>query len=89
MLVVAALAAGVGPLLWDLILRRTGGDFFVDAPGYVFPVRFEDTGSGVFAAALAALLLGFGPLRAASGRRVAATVLGCGLAALLIDIHAC
>ena len=86
-ILVAALAAALGPLLWDLILRHTGGDFFVDAPGYVFPVSFEDTGSGVFATALGALLLGFGPLRAATGRRVALVALVSGLAALLVDIY--
>ena len=84
---VAAVAAALGPLLWDLILRHTGGDFFVDAPGLVFPVSFEDLGSGVFATAGGALLLGFAPLRAASGRRVAACALACGIAALLVDIY--
>lgn len=82
-----ALAALLGPLLWDLVLRHTGGNFFVDAPGYVFPVSYEDTGSGVFASAIAALLLGFGPLRTDTGRRVALSVLICGLAALLVDIY--
>jgi hypothetical protein len=86
-IVTAAAAALLAPLLWDLILRHTGGDFFVDAPGYVFPVSFEDTGSGVFATALGALLLGFGPLRGDSGRRVALTALTCGIAALLVDIY--
>jgi hypothetical protein len=86
-LAVGALAALLGPLLWDLILRHTGGDFFVDAPGFVFPVSFEDTGSGVFATALAALVLGFGPQRAATGRRVALAALVCGLASLLVDIY--
>ena len=86
-LAVSALVAELGPLAWDLILRHTGGDFFVDAPGYVFPVSFEDTGSGVFAAAIGALVLGFGPLRADTGRRVALTTLVCGLAALLVDIY--
>jgi hypothetical protein len=86
-LAVGAAAALLGPLLWDLILRHTGGNFFVDAPGYVFPVSYEDTGSGVFAAALAALVLGFGPLRAATGRRLALTVVVCALAALLVDIY--
>lgn len=80
-------AALLGPLLWNLVLRHTGGDFFVDAPGYVFPVSFEDAGSGVFATALAALVLGFGPLRDETGRRVALTVLTSGLAALLVDIY--
>lgn len=86
-LVASAAAAFLGPLGWDLILRHTGGDFFVDAPGYVFPVSFEDTGSGVFATAIAALILGFGPLRAETGRRVALDALICGLAALIVDIY--
>lgn len=86
-LAAGAVAALLGPLLWDLILRHTGGDFFVDAPGYVFPVSFEDTGSGVFATAIAALILGFGPQRAATGRRLALAALVCGLAALLVDIY--
>lgn len=85
--VTVALASGLGPLLWNLILRHTGGDFFVDAPGYVFPISFEDTGSGVFAAALAAPMLGFGPLAPATGRKLATTTLLCGLAALLVDIY--
>jgi hypothetical protein len=86
-LVAGAVAAALGPLLWDLILRHTGGDFFVDAPGVVFPVSFEDTGSGVFATAAAALLLGLGPLRAARARRASLASLLCGVAALLVDIY--
>lgn len=82
-----AAAALLGTLLWNLILRHTGGNFFVDAPGYVFPVSYEDTGSGVFATAVAALLLGFGPQRGDAGRRVALTVLVCGLAALIVDTY--
>ena len=86
-LAASAAAALLGPLLWDLILRHTGGKFFVDAPGYVLPVSYEDTGSGVFATAIATLLLGFGPLRADTGKRVALNAVICGLAALLIDIY--
>ena len=86
-LAAGAVAAMLGPLVWDLILRHTGGDFFVDAPGVVFPISFEDLGSGVFATAIAALLLGLGPLRAATGARVAWASLLCGLAALLVDIY--
>jgi hypothetical protein len=82
-----AAAALLGPLLWDLILRHTGGKFLVDAPGYVFPVSFEDTVSGVFATALAGLFLGFGPQRAATGGRLALAALVCGVAALLVDIY--
>src|SRR5262249_1801230 len=70
-LITAGLSAAAAPLGWDLILRHTGGDFFTDAPISAFPISFEDTGSGVFATALSALLLGFGPLHAASGRRLA------------------
>jgi hypothetical protein len=86
-LVGGAVAGMLGPLLWDLILRHTGGDFFVDAPGVVFPVSFEDLGSGVFATAIGAALLGLGPLRAAAGSRVAWASLLCGLAALLVDTY--
>lgn len=86
-LAASAAAAMLGPLLWDLILRHTGGDFFVDAPGYVFPVSLEDTGSGVFATAIGALVLGLGPLRADSGRRLALAALVCGVAALLVDTY--
>jgi hypothetical protein len=86
-LATAGLAAALAPLAWDLILRHTKGDFFVDAPGYVFPISYEDTGSGVFATALGAVALGFGPLGAATGRRVAVGAAVCGLAALLVDIY--
>ena len=86
-LVASVVAALLGPLLWDLVLRHTGGKFLVDAPGYVFPVSYEDTGSGIWATAIAALLLGFGPLRDDTGRRLALSALLCGLAALLVDIY--
>jgi hypothetical protein len=86
-LAAAGLSAGLAPLLWDLILRHTGGRFFTDAPGLVFPVSYEDAGSGVFATALAALVLGFGPMRRDNGRLLALTAAVCGLAALLVDIY--
>jgi hypothetical protein len=86
-LVAGGVAAGAGPLLWDLILRHTGGRFFTDAPGLVFPVSYEDAGSGVFATALAVVVLGLGPLRDAIGRRVALAAMTCGIAALLVDIY--
>jgi hypothetical protein len=86
-LITAGVAAAAAPLAWDLILRHTGGNFFVDAPGYVFPISYEDTGSGVFATALAAVVLGAGPLRSATGRRLSQTAAICGAAALLVDIY--
>jgi hypothetical protein len=82
-----AVAAAVGPFAWNAILRHTGGDFFVDAPIVVFPISFQDTGSGVLALASSMLLLGFGPLRAATGQRLALSSAICGLAALLVDIY--
>src|SRR3954471_22890695 len=85
--ITAALAAGLGPLLWDLVLRHTGGDFFTDAPGHVFPVSFEDAGSGVFATAIGAVLLGLGPLAEDRGRHVALVAMSCGAAALLVDVY--
>jgi hypothetical protein len=85
--VVAAGAAAVGPLLWDLVLRKTGGRFFTDAPLVVFPVSFEDAGSGVWTMAIAALALGLGPLHRETGRRVVAVAVTCALAALLVDIY--
>jgi hypothetical protein len=86
-LLVGAVAAMLAPLAWNTILRHTGGDFFVDAPIVVFPISLQDTGSGVFTVALSTLLLGFGPLRAASGQRLALTAGVCGAAALLVDIY--
>jgi hypothetical protein len=65
-----------------------GGDrFFHDAPVVVFPVSYQDTGSGVFATAAAALILGFGMLRTATGRTVALASLLCGLSALVVDVY--
>jgi hypothetical protein len=86
-LLTGALAAVAAPFAWNVILRHTGGDFFVDAPVVVFPISLQDTGSGVFTTALSALMLGFGPLRAATGRRLALATTVCGLAALLVDIY--
>jgi hypothetical protein len=83
----AALSGGLGPLLWNAILHRVEGrEFFVDAPVAVMPASWLDSGSGVFAVAVAALVLGFGPV-AESGRRVAVYSLLCGLGAFLVDVY--
>jgi len=87
-LLAAALAAAVGPLAWNAILHDIGGEgFFVDAPFAVLPASWQDTGSGVFATAAAALAVGLGPLHTASGRRVALVALACGIAAFLVDVY--
>jgi len=86
-LLAAALAAAAGPLAWNAILRDVNAPgFFVDAPFAALPASWQDTGSGVFAAT-AALALGLGPLRAASGRRLALVALTCGIAAFLVDVY--
>jgi len=70
-IVTAGVAAGVGPAAWNAILNAVHAPgFFTDAPIVVFPVSWQDTGSGVFALAVAGLLLGLGPLAAEPGRRV-------------------
>ena len=88
--ILLTIAAGTlaGPIAWNAILRATDGrQFFTDAPIPIFPISWQDTGSGVFTLAVLTLALGFGPLRAAPGRRLA-TLAGLGaLGALLVDIY--
>ena len=87
-IVTAGLAAGLGPAAWNAILNAVHAPgFFTDAPIAVFPVSWQDTGSGVFAIATAALLLGFGPQGSDSGRRVAVVALLAGVAALVVDVY--
>ncbi|MFI9815872.1 hypothetical protein [Saccharothrix variisporea] len=86
--VTAGVAAGLGPAAWNAILNAVDAPgFFTDAPIAVFPVSWQDTGSGVFATAVAALLLGFGPQRDLVGRKVATAALLTGLAALVVDVY--
>lgn len=84
----AAVGALAGPVAWNAILKATHAtQFFVDAPISVLPASWQDTGSGVFAVAVTALLLGLGPLGAQPGRRTAALALLAGLAAFLVDVY--
>ena len=85
---VAAVAAIAGPVVWNAILRSThANEFFTDAPVKLLPASWQDTGSGVFALAVAALLLGFGPLAAEPARRTTGFALVTGLAAFLVDVY--
>jgi hypothetical protein len=87
-LVSAAASALLGPAAWNAILHATHADqFFHDVPISVFPISWQDTGSGVFTVALAAVLLGFGPVRADPARRLASLAVLAGLGALLVDIY--
>jgi hypothetical protein len=87
-LVSVVLATAAGPLAWNAILRATRADqFFTDAPIPVFPISWQDTGSGVFAVAALASVLGLGALRADTGRRVGMLSALGGISALLVDIY--
>lgn len=87
-IITAGLAAGLGPAAWNAILNTVHAPgFFTDAPIPVFPVSWQDTGSGVFALATAALLLGLGPLAREPGRRVVFAALLAALAALVVDVY--
>ena len=83
-----AAAAALGALAWNAILLAVDGrQFFVDAPIAVFPVSWQDTGSGVFALTAAAMLLGFGPLRSQPSKRSAGYAAVVALAALVVDVY--
>lgn len=87
-ILVGAAASTAGALAWNAILQATSArQFFHDQPFVVFPVAWQDTGSGVFALGLAAVALGLGPLAARPARRALLLALLCGLAALLTDIY--
>ena len=87
-LAAVAVSGFLGPFLWNGILHRVEArEFFVDAPIAVMPASWQDTGSGVFAVAVAALVLGFGPSRNESAHRVAVASLLTGLGAFLVDVY--
>jgi hypothetical protein len=87
-IVAGVLATAVGPIAWNAILRAThASQFFTDAPVAVLPASWQDTGSGVFALATTAVLLGVGPLGAAPARRTIGLAAACGLAAFLVDVY--
>lgn len=84
----AAVGAAVGPIAWNAMLRATHADsFFTDAPILVMPASWQDTGSGVFAIAATALVLGLGPLGDLPARRTVSLSLLAGLAAFLVDVY--
>ena len=83
-----ALASAAGPLVWNAILRAThASQFFTDAPLRLLPASWQDAGSGVFALAATAVLLGLGPLAAAPTRRTIGLAVLCGLVAFLVDVY--
>jgi len=65
----------------------TGSAFFTDAPLTVFPVRWQDTGSGVFAFTTAALAAGLDPCAPNPPAARSRTRCWPALAALAVDVH--
>jgi hypothetical protein len=83
-----ALAIAGGPLAWNAILRAAhASQFLTDAPLRLLPASWQDTGSGVFALATTAVLLGLGSLAAAPARHIIGLAMLCGLAAFLVDVY--
>jgi hypothetical protein len=60
---------------------------FTDASLRLLPASWQDTGSGVFALAATAVLLGVGALAAAPARRTIGLAVLCSLAAFLVDVY--
>ncbi|MFL6129388.1 MAG: hypothetical protein ACJ73E_10035 [Mycobacteriales bacterium] len=70
----AGVAAFLMPIAWNSILRATGATaaFSHDLPFRPFPVSWQDTGSGIFTLAGAALIFGAGVLAREPARHAAA-----------------
>ena len=86
--VMLAVAAAVGPIGWNAVLRATHArEFFTDAPIAVFPISWQDTGSGVITLAVATAILGLGPLARDAARRTVALATLTGLVACLVDVY--
>jgi len=85
----AGAAALLMPIWWNSILRWTGATdaFSHDLPFRPFPVSWQDTGSGVFTLAGAAVLLSLGACAKEPAGRVARLVLLTALGSFLIDIY--
>lgn len=86
-LVAALTATFAGPVAWNAILRAThAAQFFTDAPIAVFPASWQDTGSGVFAFAVATVALTLARPDEKSSRTVLLAGI-CGITAFLVDIY--
>jgi len=88
-LITAGLAAFLMPLWWNSILRWTGATqaFSHDLPFRPFPVSGQDTGSGMFTLAGAAIALTLSAGTREPARTTTKLALWTALAAFLIDIY--
>ncbi len=87
-LVTVFLAALVMPIFWNSILTWTGaiGLFSHDLPFVLFPISWQDTGSGIFTLAGAAIALLVGASRKDRAPRVASLALLTAASALVVDV---
>ncbi len=84
-LAVVAATALLGPIAWNAVLHSVdANDFFVDAPVKLFPVSWQDCGSGVWTLALAAVAQG---LSQSNPRKAVLLAVLTALAAWLVDIY--
>jgi hypothetical protein len=84
----AVAGASAAVLAWQFVLRAThASQFFTDLPFRPFPVSWQDTGSGVVAFAVTALVLAYGPMRKQPAPEAASFALAAGAVALLVDIY--
>jgi len=88
-LLTAGVAAFLMPLWWNSILRWTGATeaFSHDLPFRPFPVSWQDTGSGVFTLAGAAIALTLTAGAREPARNTIRLAVWTALAAFLIDIY--
>lgn len=84
-LALVAVSAMVGPIGWNAVLHTAGNaDFFHDAPIAIFPVSWQDCGSGVWA--LAAASVAQGSIQT-SARRALLLAVVTAVVAWLVDIY--
>lgn len=82
-------AAFLMPIGWNSILRATGATaaFSHDLPFAPFPVSWQDTGSGIFTLAGAALAFAVGIAAHQPAHRTAKLAILTAIGAFLIDIY--
>lgn len=82
------LTALVMPIFWNSILAWTGaiGLFSHDLPLVLFPISWQDIGSGIFTLAGAAIALLLGASRKDRAPRVASLALLTAASALVVDV---
>jgi hypothetical protein len=83
--VVAGMATMAGFIAWNLILNGTHATGF-DVDGPILSLSWQDAGSGIFAFALTAFVLGLIAERSEAANRVVGAAAIAGLVAMLFDI---